>query len=133
MNSFDFLLALNGADKVELCRAIELMYPDTRSSRVRPGGKKLGRTLLIAAVVASIFAALCVGAYALRCGMMLRRYAADEVFRRDYRRQVLAEYRRTVGGLLRYYRAERAVLPLAKELLFLLCPGIWRVYHRLWL
>ena len=65
MNSFDFLLALNGADKVELCRAIELMYPDTRSSRVRPGGKKLGRTLLIAAVVASIFAALCVGAYAL--------------------------------------------------------------------
>ena len=75
----------------------------------------------------------CVGAYALRCGMMLRRYAADEVFRRDYRRQVLAEYRRTVGGLLRYYRAERAVLPLAKELLFLLCPGIWRAYHRLWL
>lgn len=65
MNSFDFLLALNGADKVELCRAIELMYPDTRSSRVRPGGKKLGRTLLIAAVIVSIFAALCVGAYAL--------------------------------------------------------------------
>ena len=65
MSSFDFLMALNELEFGAVSGAIELMYPESAGCRTGLRRKKLGRTLLIAAVIVSIFAALCVGAYAL--------------------------------------------------------------------
>lgn len=65
MSSFDFLMALNELEFEEVSGAIELMYPESAGCRTGLRRKKLGRTLLIAAVIVSTFAALCVGAYAL--------------------------------------------------------------------
>lgn len=65
MNSFEFLMALNELDAGYVSEAIELMHPESTSCWIGLRRKKLGRMLLIAAVVASIFAALAVGAYAL--------------------------------------------------------------------
>lgn len=65
MNSFDFLMALNEFDAGYVSEAIELMYPERAGCHTGLRRKKLGRTLLIAAVIISIFTALCAGAYAL--------------------------------------------------------------------
>lgn len=65
MNSFDFLMALNEFDAGYVSEAIGLMYPERAGCRTGLRRKKLGRMLLIAAVIISIFTALCAGAYAL--------------------------------------------------------------------
>ena len=63
MNSFDFLLALGHADQNIVQEAIELM--DTGKNNVMYGRGKAGRTLLVAAIVSALVAAMCVSAYAL--------------------------------------------------------------------
>lgn len=73
--------------------------------------------------------AQCQGAFAYRCGMMLRRYANDPLFRRRYRTPVLRAYRRSLRHLFRYYRTQRDYPALVKEALCGLFPDLWRVYH----
>lgn len=76
MNSFDFLLAFGYIDQEVVQRAIEYVQPDksriskNRNTRVGEGTaknqhKRLGKTLMIAAVIVALFAAMCAGAFAL--------------------------------------------------------------------
>ncbi len=76
MNSFDFLLAFGFIDQEVVQNAIEYMQPGkssickNRNTRAGEGTvkyrhKRFGKTLLIAAVIVALFAAMCAAAYAL--------------------------------------------------------------------
>ena len=73
---------------------------------------------------------LCRGAYAYRCGMMLRKYACDPVFLQKYRSQVKREYQANLLCLLEYQLTHRQWTALGKELLYSAVPVLWKWHHR---
>lgn len=73
---------------------------------------------------------LCRGAYACRCGMMLRRYANDPRFLQEYQSLVKQEYRANRSCLLQYQLTHRQWTALGKELLFSTVPSLWKWHHR---
>ena len=63
IRTFDFLLSLSEIEPAMVQGTIGRVYK--RKAASRSGSRRLGKTLLIAAVIASLFAAMCAGAYAL--------------------------------------------------------------------